>query len=80
MRKAWTWSGGRKKWKSARLVYVTPAHQFPLGVTMSLRRRLALLEWARRSGTLILEDDYDSEYRYSGARFRRCRDWIGREW
>jgi len=57
---------GRKKWKSARLVYVTPAHQFPLGVTMSLRRRLALLEWARRSGTLIFEDDYDSEYRYSG--------------
>jgi GntR family transcriptional regulator / MocR family aminotransferase len=57
---------GLKKWKSARLVYVTPAHQFPLGVTMSLRRRLALLEWARRSGTLIFEDDYDSEYRYSG--------------
>jgi GntR family transcriptional regulator / MocR family aminotransferase len=57
---------GRRKWKSARLVYATPAHQFPLGVTMSLRRRLALLEWARRSGTLIFEDDYDSEYRYSG--------------
>jgi GntR family transcriptional regulator/MocR family aminotransferase len=57
---------GRKKWKRPRLAYVTPAHQFPLGVTMSLRRRLALLEWARRSGTLIFEDDYDSEYRYSG--------------
>jgi GntR family transcriptional regulator / MocR family aminotransferase len=57
---------GLKKWKVARLAYVTPAHQFPLGVTMSLRRRLALLEWARRSGTLIFEDDYDSEYRYSG--------------
>jgi GntR family transcriptional regulator / MocR family aminotransferase len=57
---------GLKKWKAARLAYVTPAHQFPLGVTMSLRRRLALLEWARRSGTLIFEDDYDSEYRYSG--------------
>jgi GntR family transcriptional regulator/MocR family aminotransferase len=57
---------GRQRWKRARLVYVTPAHQFPLGVTMSLRRRLALLEWARRSGTLIFEDDYDSEYRYSG--------------
>jgi GntR family transcriptional regulator / MocR family aminotransferase len=57
---------GKKKWKPPRLVYVTPAHQFPLGVTMSLRRRLALLEWARRSGTLIFEDDYDSEYRYSG--------------
>jgi GntR family transcriptional regulator/MocR family aminotransferase len=57
---------GVQKWKRARLAYVTPAHQFPLGVTMSLRRRLALLEWARRSGTLIFEDDYDSEYRYSG--------------
>ncbi|HEY7098419.1 MAG TPA: PLP-dependent aminotransferase family protein [Terriglobales bacterium] len=49
-----------------RLVYVTPAHQFPLGVTMSLSRRLSLLEWARRNGTVIFEDDYDSEYRYSG--------------
>jgi GntR family transcriptional regulator/MocR family aminotransferase len=49
-----------------RLVYVTPAHQFPLGVTMSLRRRLALLEWARKQGVVVFEDDYDSEYRYSG--------------
>jgi len=49
-----------------KLVYVTPAHQFPLGMTMSLRRRLALLEWARKSGVVIFEDDYDSEYRYSG--------------
>jgi len=49
-----------------KLIYVTPAHQFPLGVTMSLRRRLALLEWARKSGVMIFEDDYDSEYRYSG--------------
>jgi GntR family transcriptional regulator / MocR family aminotransferase len=57
---------GLHRWKRARLVYVTPAHQFPLGVTMTLRRRLAMLEWARRSGTLIFEDDYDSEYRYSG--------------
>jgi GntR family transcriptional regulator/MocR family aminotransferase len=57
---------GRQRWKRAKLVYVTPAHQFPLGVSMSLRRRLALLEWARRSHTLIFEDDYDSEYRYSG--------------
>ena len=57
---------GLRRWRRARLVYVTPAHQFPLGVTMSLRRRLALLEWGRRSGTLIFEDDYDSEYRYSG--------------
>jgi GntR family transcriptional regulator/MocR family aminotransferase len=57
---------GRKRWSAPRLVYVTPGHQFPLGVTMSLRRRLALLEWARLAGTLIFEDDYDSEYRYSG--------------
>jgi GntR family transcriptional regulator / MocR family aminotransferase len=49
-----------------KLVYVTPGHQFPLGMTMSLRRRLALLEWARKSGVMIFEDDYDSEYRYSG--------------
>jgi GntR family transcriptional regulator/MocR family aminotransferase len=50
----------------ARLVYVTPSHQFPLGVTMSLPRRLALLDWASRAGTWIVEDDYDSEYRYEG--------------
>lgn len=53
--------------RGARLVYVTPAHQFPLGTTMSLSRRLQLLEWARASGALIFEDDYDSEYRYSGS-------------
>jgi GntR family transcriptional regulator/MocR family aminotransferase len=57
---------GKKRWPAPRLVYVTPGHQFPLGVTMSLRRRLVLLEWARRSGVLIFEDDYDSEYRYAG--------------
>lgn len=47
-----------------RAVHVTPSHQYPLGVTMSAPRRLKLLEWARRSGAWILEDDYDSEYRY----------------
>ncbi|HEV2843749.1 MAG TPA: PLP-dependent aminotransferase family protein, partial [Thermoanaerobaculia bacterium] len=52
--------------RGSRLVYVTPAHQYPLGVTMSLPRRLELLEWARTSGALIFEDDYDSEFRYSG--------------
>jgi GntR family transcriptional regulator / MocR family aminotransferase len=52
--------------RSARLVYVTPGHQFPLGVTMSVARRLQLLDWAAKSGALILEDDYDSEYRYAG--------------
>jgi GntR family transcriptional regulator / MocR family aminotransferase len=50
----------------SRLVYVTPGHQFPCGITMSLSRRLELLEWARKSGALIFEDDYDSEFRYSG--------------
>lgn len=51
---------------TARLVYITPSHQYPLGVTMSLARRLALLEWAHQAGAWILEDDYDSEYRYTG--------------
>ncbi|GAA0424675.1 GntR family transcriptional regulator [Acrocarpospora corrugata] len=50
----------------ARLVYVTPAHQFPLGVPMSLRRRAALLAWAARHDAVIVEDDYDSEYRFEG--------------
>jgi GntR family transcriptional regulator / MocR family aminotransferase len=49
----------------ARLAYVTPSHQMPLGVTLSLARRLALLEWARRTSAWILEDDYDSEYRFT---------------
>jgi len=57
---------GRMRSPHPKLVYVTPGHQFPLGLTMSLRRRLALLEWARQSGALIFEDDYDSEYRYIG--------------
>jgi len=52
---------------AARLVYVTPSHQFPSGVSMSLARRLELLEWARGRGAVVVEDDYDSEYRYSGA-------------
>ena len=47
-----------------KLVYVTPSHQFPTGVTMSLSQRIALLQWAEKTGTLIIEDDYDSEYRY----------------
>jgi GntR family transcriptional regulator / MocR family aminotransferase len=51
----------------ARLAYVTPAHQFPTGVALSLRRRLELIAWARANAAVIIEDDYDSEYRYSGA-------------
>lgn len=50
----------------ARVVYVTPSHQFPLGVAMSLPRRLALLAWAERHGAAIIEDDYDSELRFDG--------------
>lgn len=48
------------------LLYVTPSHQFPLGVTMALARRLAALRWAAETGSWILEDDYDSEFRYDG--------------
>jgi GntR family transcriptional regulator/MocR family aminotransferase len=51
---------------AARLAYVTPSHQYPLGVTMSLARRLALLEWAASAGAWVIEDDYDSEFRYTG--------------
>ncbi|BFO01662.1 PLP-dependent aminotransferase family protein [Pseudomonas guariconensis] len=50
-----------------RMAYVTPAHQYPTGVTMSLARRLSLLDWAQRQDGWIIEDDYDGEYRYSGA-------------
>lgn len=51
---------------AARLVYVTPSHQYPTGSTMSLGRRLALLEWATRTPAWVVEDDYDSEFRYTG--------------
>src|SRR5262249_24442085 len=57
---------GQARCPDARLAYVTPSHQSPLGVTMSLSRRLGLLKWVRRRGAWILEDDYDSEYRYAG--------------
>lgn len=50
----------------ARLAIISPSHQYPLGVTMSLRRRLELLNWANERQVWILEDDYDSEYRYAG--------------
>lgn len=52
--------------KHAKLVYVTPSHQFPLGMPMSLERRMALLDWAQRHGAVIIEDDYDSEFRFEG--------------
>ena len=49
-----------------RLVYISPSHQYPTGVTMSLERRLRLLEWAQQNGVWLVEDDYDSELRYKG--------------
>ena len=57
---------GRKRAPDARLAVVTPSHQYPLGVTMSLARRLELLDWAHATGAWIIEDDYDSEFRYAG--------------
>jgi GntR family transcriptional regulator/MocR family aminotransferase len=57
---------GRALEPQARLISVSPSHQFPLGVTMTLKRRLELLEWARTVDGFVLEDDYDSEYRYAG--------------
>src|SRR5262249_36930965 len=51
---------------AATAAYVTPSHQYPLGVIMSASRRLQLLDWARRRGAWVIEDDYDSEYRYDG--------------
>lgn len=50
-----------------RLAHLTPSHQYPLGVVLSLARRLELLEWARRVRGVVVEDDYDSEFRYDGA-------------
>ena len=55
---------GVRRARDARVAYVTPSHQFPLGVPMSLPRRLALLAWARDAHAWIIEDDYDSEFRY----------------
>ncbi len=55
---------GIKRCRKARAAYVAPSHQYPLGATMSASRRLQLLEWAQSAGSWIIEDDYDSEYRY----------------
>lgn len=55
---------GIQRSPKARAVFVTPSHQFPLGVTMSASRRFQLLDWAQRAGSWIIEDDYDAEYRY----------------
>jgi GntR family transcriptional regulator/MocR family aminotransferase len=57
-------AAGIRLCRDARVAYVTPSHQYPLGTTMSAARRLQLLEWAHQAGAWIVEDDYDSEYRY----------------
>ena len=57
-------AAGIRRKRRARAAFVAPSHQYPLGVTMSATRRLQLLEWAQREGAWIIEDDYDSEYRY----------------
>jgi GntR family transcriptional regulator/MocR family aminotransferase len=51
---------------SARLAFVTPSHQFPTGAILPLARRIALLDWAKRRNAIIVEDDYDGEFRYDG--------------
>jgi GntR family transcriptional regulator / MocR family aminotransferase len=57
---------GIRRSRSARAIYITPSHQYPLGVTMTAARRMQLLNWSARSGAWIIEDDYDSEYRLEG--------------
>lgn len=59
-------AAGRRRWPDAAAAYVTPSHQFPTGVTLSLPRRLELLEWAAAGDRWIVEDDYDSEFRLEG--------------
>ena len=59
-------AGAIKSSPAARVVYVTPANQFPLGTVMSAERRVELLSWTARAGAWIIEDEYDAEYRYSG--------------
>ncbi|HJV95967.1 MAG TPA: PLP-dependent aminotransferase family protein, partial [Albitalea sp.] len=59
---------GAARWPAARMAVVTPSHQFPLGVRMSLARRLALLDWARSQRAWVVEDDYDGEFQYGAHR------------
>jgi GntR family transcriptional regulator / MocR family aminotransferase len=60
-------AAGMRRSPRARLAYVSPSHQYPLGVTMSAARRLRLLDWARRENAFVVEDDYDCEFRYAGG-------------
>ncbi|HEX7928782.1 MAG TPA: PLP-dependent aminotransferase family protein, partial [bacterium] len=59
-------AAGLQRAPRARAAYVTPSHQYPLGVTLAMPRRLALLDWAHRTGAWIIEDDYDAVFRYGG--------------
>ncbi len=59
-------SQGENLCKSPKGAYLTPAHQFPLGMAMPVERRIAALKWARETGAFLIEDDYDSEYRFDG--------------
>lgn len=59
---------GAARWPGARLLVVTPTHQFPTGVRMSLKRRLAVLDWSRRTAGWVVEDDYDGEFQYGPHR------------
>lgn len=61
---------GQRHKPDARVAIVCPSYQFPLGRTLSLRRRLQLIEWAERNGSWIIEDDYDAEFRYVGRSIR----------
>lgn len=59
-------SYGITHWPSAKMIFTSPSHQFPLGGTLSLSRRMALLDWASKNNMWIFEDDYNSEFRYTG--------------
>jgi GntR family transcriptional regulator/MocR family aminotransferase len=59
--------------RRAQLVYVTPSHQYGLGVSMSFERRRALLDWAERNHAAIIEDDYDSEFRFRERPIEPCK-------
>ncbi|MDN3459881.1 PLP-dependent aminotransferase family protein [Rhodococcus sp. APC 3903] len=59
-------AAGIEREPDAKLAFVTPSHQFPLGATMALDRRLAIIDWAAQSGAWVVEDDYDNEFHYQG--------------
>lgn len=72
-------TAGHTKCPRPKLIYVTPAHQFPLGVSLQLDRRLDLLQWSRRDQTVLIEDDYDSEFRFSGKPLPAIKGLAGSE-